>query len=344
MNDVSIRTANKAGRITLQRPEALNALTHQMCLSIKNALDKWRSDHSVEIVVIDAVGSRAFCAGGDIVDMYRCGQNGDFAYGQQYWRDEYHLNVTIDEYPKPIVSFLQGFVMGGGVGIGCHGTHRIVSSSSCVAMPECSIGLIPDVGGSYLLANGPGRIGEYLGVTGTRMNSVDAIFMGFADHLIEESNWADIKSEIYKTGSIEAVIEASTIPPSSILANQEHTINRLFQTSSLVELIDVLELEDSDFASKCLNRMRKNSPLSMACTLELISRQRSSPTIRYALSLEYRFVHRSLEKADFLEGIRAKIIDKDGEPAWQHQDWRHVSDDEVRLMLAPLGKNELGWQ
>ena len=187
MSDILIRKIGRAGRITLNRPDALNALTYAMIHDIEAALDAWRDDDEVALVVIDAAGEKAFSAGGDIAEMYRTGTAGDFAYGRTFWADEYRVNAKIAEYPKPYVAFMQGFTMGGGVGVSCHGSHRVVGESSRIAMPECGIGLIPDVGGSFLLARAPGRLGEYLGTTGTRMGPGDAIFAGFADLFIPEA-------------------------------------------------------------------------------------------------------------------------------------------------------------
>ena len=169
MTDISIRITGHAGRITLQRPEALNAMTYDMCCAIEAAMDAWAHDDAVKLVILDADGDRAFCSGGDIAELYATGTKGDYAYGQTFWADEYRLNHKIFHYPKPVVSFLQGFTMGGGVGIGCHGSHRIVGDSSQIAMPECGIGLVPDVGGTLMLALAPGRLGEYLCTTAARM-------------------------------------------------------------------------------------------------------------------------------------------------------------------------------
>ena len=163
MSDIEIRTTGRAGRITLTRPHALNALSYDMCMSIDTAMRNWREDDAVDLIILDAEGEKAFCAGGDIAELYETATKGDYAYGQKFWRDEYLLNALIFEYPKPVISFLQGFTMGGGVGIGCHGSHRVVGESSRIAMPECSIGLVPDVGGSLMLALAPGRLGEFLG-------------------------------------------------------------------------------------------------------------------------------------------------------------------------------------
>ena len=344
MQDISIRADGRAGRITLQRPQALNALTYPMCLAISDALAAWRSDAQVELVIIDAEGDRAFCAGGDIADMYSCGREGKFDYGQKFWRDEYRMNAAIAAFPKPVISFLQGYTMGGGVGIGCHGSNRIVGGRSIVAMPECSIGLIPDVGGSYLLAKGPGRLGECLGITGRRMGPADAIFMGFADSFVPEDSWPELKRALCETGNAEPVAEASGSPPDATLPGLQQRASALFGADTLHEIVDALQKDNSEFSVECLRQIRRNSPLSMACAISLIRKQRQTTTLRDALSLEYRFVFRSLEHADFLEGIRARIIDKDNNARWKHDSAAAVSAAEVQRMLDHLDEHELAWE
>ena len=189
MTDIRIRKEGRAGRITLDRPQALNALTHAMALGIDAALDAWRDDPEVAVSLIDATGARAFCAGGDLQEIYAAGRRGDFDYPRRFWAEEYRMNATIARYPKPYVALMQGYVMGGGVGVASHGSHRVVGDTSRIAMPECGIGLIPDVGGTLLLAQAPGRLGEYLGLSGHRMGPGEAIAAGFADHYVPEADW-----------------------------------------------------------------------------------------------------------------------------------------------------------
>jgi enoyl-CoA hydratase/carnithine racemase len=198
--DIAIRKEGRAGRITLARPRALNALTWEMCLAIEAALDGWRDDAEVALLVIDAEGERAFCAGGDVAAVHARAVAGDHDYGRRFWTDEYRMNAKLFNFPRPVASFMQGFVMGGGVGVGGHASHRVVGESAQVAMPECGIGLVPDVGGSLLLARAPGRLGEYLGVTGARMGPGDAIHAGFADYFVPEAAWEALKAELCATG------------------------------------------------------------------------------------------------------------------------------------------------
>lgn len=341
MTDIHIRTTGVAGRITLARPKALNALTYDMCLAIETALDQWRSDPGVTHVVIDAEGDRAFCAGGDIAEMYQTGTAGDFAYGRRFWADEFRLNAKIFNYPKPVVSFLQGFTMGGGVGIGCHGSHRIVGQSSQIAMPECGIGLIPDVGGSLMLALAPGRLGEYLATTGARMSAADAIYAGFADHYIDESAWPDLIRALEQGASCDSLSEAATAAPGGALEPLQPQIDQHFGGEQLGDILTSLGHEQGEFETHALMLMQRNSPLSMACAVEVIHRLRGpSLTIAKALDLEYRFTYRAMEHGDFLEGIRAAIIDRDRSPKWQYPDLS-VPAASVSKMLMPIGKNAL---
>ncbi len=341
MSDISIRIVGRAGRITLTRPQALNALTYDMCLAIDAALERWRDDALVDLVVLDAAGTRAFCAGGDIAELYATGRAGDFAYGQQFWADEYRLNAKIFDYPKPVVSFMQGFTMGGGVGIGCHGSHRIVGQSSQIAMPECGIGLMPDVGGTLMLALAPGRLGEYLGTTGTRMGPDDAIYAGFADDFIPEAQWPELIAALEDTGRLDALEQAITPAPPGSLRSLQPQIDAHFAGETLHDVHNSLAADPSDFAAQACKALARGSPLSMACTIEALHRLRGpSLTLSKALELEYRFSFRAMEHGDFLEGIRAAIIDKDRQPNWQFN-LAAVPMAKVSQMLRPLGKDAL---
>ena len=339
---IEIRTEGRAGRITLTRPGALNALSYEMCLAIDAALSAWAGDDAVALLVIDALGDKAFCAGGDIAQMYHTGRAGDFDYGRRFWADEYRMNARLFHFPKPVVSLMQGFTMGGGVGVGCHGSHRVVCETSQIAMPECGIGLIPDVGGTLLLSRAPGRLGEYLGVTGARMGPGDAIHAQFADYYIPRAGWGDLVAELCDTGDWEAVDRAALPPPDSALKAEQADIDRLFAGETIRDILNMLRFGGAGLGERALEVIGKNSPLSVACTVELIHRARLRDTIEAALEQEYRFTHRAMEKGDFLEGIRAAIIDKDRRPRWTHASLEAVTAPEVAGMLLPLGAE--GWK
>ncbi len=341
MTDIFITRKGLAGRITLNRPTALNAMTHAMCSAIAATLDAWADDPDIALVIFDALGDKAFCAGGDIAKLYATGINGDFAYGQTFWRDEYRLNAKLHSYSKPVVSMMQGFTMGGGVGLGCHGSHRIVGQSSQIAMPECGIGLIPDVGGSLILARAPGHLGEYLGTTATRMNASDAIMVGFADYFIPETDWPALIATLEQTGDCRCIQDAVWPTHTGPVGADREQIDRLFSGATLRDIIASLRQEDSAFSQRSLKAMGRNSPLSMACAIACTQLLRGAVAdLHSALALEYRFTYRAMEHGDFLEGIRAAIIDKDRKPNWQHP-LDAVPVEAVAQMLAPLANAEI---
>ena len=332
MSDLSIRKDRRAGRITFTRPQALNALSHEMAVAIHRALDDWRGDDSVALVIIDAEGYRAFCAGGDIAAVYHAGRAGDHAVGQGFFADEYRMNAAIADYEKPVVAFMQGFVMGGGVGVGGHAGHRVVGDTTQVAMPESGIGLIPDVGGTWLLSRAPGRIGEYLGLTGARMDAGDAIHAGFADIYLPEAEWDAAKEVLAETGDVTRL--KGRPAPASALADRDLSA---FGGRGVDDIMAALEQQGDEGA---LNPLRRNSPLSMAATLAMVRAARGDQRMQDALSREYRFTRRATAQSDFLEGVRAQIIDKDRTPAWAAD----AGPAAVDAMLAPLGADELEWE
>jgi enoyl-CoA hydratase/carnithine racemase len=340
VTDVLIRIDGRAGRITLNRPQALNALTLAMIHAIDAALQDWRDDPAVELVIVDAAGDRAFCAGGDLAEIYEAGRRGDFEGPRRFWADEYRMNARIAGYPKPFVALMQGFVMGGGVGLGCHGRHRVVGDGSRVAMPECAIGLIPDVGGTHLLARAAGRLGEYLGLAGRRMGPGEAIHAGFADHYVPEAAWPELTARLAATGEPGVIAAFGRPPPASALEALMPAIDDAFAAPDLGTLM--ARLAASDWGAGVAATLARQSPLSMACTLELVRMARAAPGIEAALAREFRFTARSMTDGDLMEGIRAQVIDKDRAPQW-----RDAIDDvrpaQIAAMLAPLGADEMAW-
>ncbi|MDP3526151.1 MAG: enoyl-CoA hydratase/isomerase family protein [Hoeflea sp.] len=329
---IHIRKIGRIGQITLQRPEALNAVTYEMVLAIEAALDGWRDDKRVACVLIDAEGHKAFSAGGDLQYMYDTASKGDFEAGRTFWRDEYRLNAKIAGYPKPYVALCQGFVMGGGVGVSLHGSHRVVGESSKIAMPECAVGLVPDVGGSLLLARAPGRLGEYLGVTGTRMNASDAILAGFADYFVPEAEWSGLTENLIETGDVSVITSLARDPEDGPLMARRGQVDEVFGKASLTEILAALT--DNEWGAATAKAIRAASPLSAACTLDLVRRTRAGDDIHTALQQEYRFTSRGASDGDFVEGIRAAIIDKDRNPRWRHARVEDVTSAEVEAMLA----------
>lgn len=340
--DIITRIDGRAGRITLTRPQALNALSLPMVRAIDAALAAWADDPDVALVLIEGEGPRAFCSGGDIADVYQSGRRGDFDHGRRFWADEYRMNTRIARFPKPYVALMQGYVMGGGVGISGHASHRIACESTRIAMPECMIGLIPDVGGTSLLARAPGRLGEYLGLTGHRMGPGDAIRAGFADSFVPEERWPALVAALTGSGD-PAVIDgfATAAPeaaPDAGLGALAAQIDDAFAADDLATL--AARLEGSEWGHGVLRGLQKQCPLSMACTLILVRAARREPGVEKALVREYRFTSRAASDGEFLEGVRAAVIDKDRAPVWRDT-WDSLRAEEVGAMLAPLGADDL---
>ncbi|MEM9049373.1 MAG: enoyl-CoA hydratase/isomerase family protein [Pseudomonadota bacterium] len=347
MSDIAIRTRGRVGHITLQRPQALNALTWDMALAIETALDAWADDSDVAMVLIDAEGDRAFCAGGDLQALYDSGRAGDLAYGRRFWADEYRLNAKIAAYPKPYVALCQGFVMGGGVGIACHGSHRVVDETTQIAMPECGIGLIPDVGGSLLLARAAGRLGEYLGLTGARMRGMDAVLAGFADRMIGSQERPALAARLLETGEADRIHEFGSCDASAALADRRDPIDAVFAAPELTGITAGLQPLETGWSQEALTALGHASPLSLQCALRMIRAAREAPdapdAMAQALRREYRFTARCMAQGDFLEGIRAQIVDKDRRPRWRHAGLDAVPPEDVKAMLAPLDRHELAF-
>ena len=331
--DIFIRKSGYIGHITLNRPDVLNSLTYSMILSIEKALIEWETDENIALIIIDAEGDRAFCAGGDIQILYENGFKKNFAYGKKFWADEYRLNERIANYKKPFVAFMQGFTMGGGVGVSCHGSHRIVGETSKIAMPECSIGLVPDVGGSFLLAKLPGNIGIFLGVTGKRMRASDAIYCGFADYFIPETKWKDLKKKLIETGNIDWIKKFHERTEISAIENSFSQISEAMVDVSTKNIESRLK---HPFFEKDLSALRFNSPISVAYTIIMLKMEKVQNNISDALDAEYSFTARSQEFGDFQEGIRAAVIDKDRNPLWKHKSLADVSEEDLQPFFQTI--------
>ena len=327
------------GHLVLDRPGSLNALTHAMVRELLEVLGAWRNADDVTGVVIEGRGDKAFSAGGDILGLWQHGKRGDHAFGRAFWRDEYRLDRMIARYPKPFVSLMDGIVMGGGVGVSAHGSHRIVTERTVVAMPEVSIGFLPDVGGTWLLSRAPGRLGEYLAMTATRLGPADAIHAGFADRFMS----SDCLPELAKclTQGTGAIDRLAGTPPAGVLAPRLDEIDEVFQAADGPAIVARLERSSSPWAREALSAIRRHSPLSVACALEAVRRARRLADLESCLAMEFRFAWRATQQTDFLEGIRAAIIDRDRRPCWRHARLEDVTPDEVAALFAHLGDEEL---
>lgn len=313
-----------------------------MVIAIEDALDRW-TESDLEIVVIDGAGERAFCAGGDIAELYESGKRENFEFGRKFWADEYRLNAKIANYPLPYVAVIDGIAMGGGVGVSAHGSDRIVTERTIIAMPECGIGLIPDIGGSFILSRAPGHLGEYLAMTGYRMTPGDAVLAGFADIQIAAAEIPELIEKLEATADLAVLGEFAGPADPPALGEYLSEIDRHFGKASALECIKSLEAETSDWARETAAQIRRGCPLSIACAFRTVRDARNVETVEAALRHEYRFTFRSMSKGELIEGIRAQIIDKDRRPNWRIGTLEEVTEADIDAMLAPLGERELNF-
>jgi enoyl-CoA hydratase len=341
---VLVRTEGRIGRITLNRPKAINALTHEMVLEIDAALRAWAHDDAVEAVLLDGAGERGLCAGGDIVAIHRDASQSatlDDAIASpsgKFWYDEYVLNAYISHYPKPYIALMDGIVMGGGVGVSAHGNTRIVTDRTKMAMPEVGIGFAPDVGGTYLLAQAPGEIGTYLALTAAQINGADAIAIGFADHYLPAEKIADLTSALTTRPVAEVIAEFCIEPPESGLLAKHRWIDDAFSAGTAVEIVERLRGHDESDAHDTANVVAAKSPTSVEVTVRSLREISSETTLEEALVTEYRVSIHFLAHHDLAEGIRAQVIDKDRSPKWSPPSLTAVEKSDVEDFFAPVPK------
>lgn len=341
-DEIIIRREGRAGRITLNRPQALNALSYPMVGAIHGALKAWACDPEVALVILDGAGGKALCAGGDVRAMYDSASQGS-GFARRFWADEYRLNAYIGRYPKPYVAFMDGIVMGGGIGLSGHASHRIVTERSQLAMPETGIGLIPDVGGTWLLAHAPGETGTYLGLIGERMRGAGTIFARFADAFVPSARLPELAAELTACGTqeIDSIIARfSEPPPPSDLASHAREIDAAFRFDKIEAIRDALAGMDTEWARKTLSELDRRSPLALKLTLAAIRNARTLPSLEAALNVEFRLTVRLFEHGEFLEGIRALLVDKDRSPKWNPPQLADVRDEMVARFLSPLPPSE----
>ncbi|HEX8164350.1 MAG TPA: enoyl-CoA hydratase/isomerase family protein [Beijerinckiaceae bacterium] len=342
--EILLERRGAAGLVVLNRPEALNAITHGMVLALGRALDGWAADAAVTRVVVTAAGEKAFSAGGDIRHLYDLGMAGHHEEALRFWRDEYPLNVRIKRYPKPYVSLIDGIVMGGGVGVSLHGSHRVAGERYQFAMPEVGIGFFPDVGATHALPRLPGRTGTYLALTGERVRAADALALGLATHAAPSAAFAGIREALVAGEPVDEVLArfARDPGPPPLMAERE-TIDRCFAAPSvpgILEKLDKVAVQGSAFARKTAEIIRRKSPTSLAVALEQM-RRGGALDFAEAMRTEFRIVSRIVRGRDFYEGVRAAIIDKDGAPRWHPATLAEVDDRVVAGHFADLGPAEL---
>jgi len=337
MTDVLTMIEGPVGRIRLNRPKALHALTHEMCTAMLDALDAWRADPAIEAVLLDHAEGRGFCAGGDIRMLAESGAT-DGVAARAFFHTEYRLNHRLFTYAKPTVAFMDGITMGGGVGIACPCDFRIATENTKFAMPETGIGLFPDVGGGWYLSRLPGRIGQYLALTGHRLDGAECLALGLATHYVPSAALDDAKARIATdpqaiAATLDALVE--TPPEAKILAQRE-AIDRLFASDALEDIYAALETDGGDWATQQLATLRTKSPQTMKVSLRLLHEGQMMATFEDEMRQEYAIGSRVVQRHDFLEGVRAVIVDKDNAPRWDPATPEDVTDHVIDQIFAPL--------
>ena len=338
--EVVIQYRTPAGLLTLDRPKALNALTYRMAEVIQLQLRDWAKEDIIRRVVIEGEGERAFCAGGDIRALYESGKAGT-SYIHCFYRDEYLLNTYIKRYPKPYIALISGIVMGGGVGVSVHGSHRIADETTLFAMPETGIGLFPDVGGSYFLPRLPGEIGTYLGLTGARLKAADTLYAGIATHFVPRASRATLLDKLGSDEDLDRTLAALGADPGPApLAQMRDKIDTIFSADSVEAILERLERDGTDWAQGTAKTIRSKSPTATKLAFRQI-REGAKLDFEDCMRMEFRMVNRVIAGRDFYEGVRATIIDKDGAPKWSPATLAEVSEADIDAYFAPLGENEL---
>ncbi|MGW1813568.1 enoyl-CoA hydratase/isomerase family protein [Streptomyces sp. NPDC002125] len=348
MNDdepVLLHTEGPVLHITLNRPRALNALTHTMVRAVDEALARAAADDTVTAVLIAGAGVRGLCAGGDIRSIYEDARAGRSA-SVGFWRDEYRLNARIARFPKPYVALMDGIVMGGGVGVSAHGDVRVVTERSRVAMPETGIGFVPDVGGTHLLAAAPGELGTHLALTGRAVEAADAILCGLADHYIPSHRLAGLTSALARVTTPAEVTDTvrsfATDAPPGELAEQRTWIDDCYAADTVEEIIDRLANSGPAAAKETAAQLQALSPTALKVTLAAVRRAKGLGGLEAVLDQEFRVSCRAFAGHDLVEGVRARIIDKDRTPRWNPAELGEVTADQVARHFEPLGDQELG--
>ena len=342
MDAVIIERIGALGRIRLNRPAAINALTHDMVAVMDRALDDLEGDKTIAAILLSGEGSRGLCAGGDIRSLWQAPRVVD-GPSMAFWRDEYRLNARIARGPKPFIAFMDGLVMGGGVGIAAHAAHRIVTEHSKIAFPECGIGFVPDVGATWLLPRAPGATGLWMGLTGRSLGAADAVWMGLADCYMPAERLPDLVHllaalpvAVDQGADVAACLAALCRDPGPApVAAQVGCINRAFAQASVSAIIASLAGEPGAFAAQCLADLRAKSPTALKLAFALYHRGKAVGRLEDALELEFAAARALVTGHDLYEGIRAAVIDKDRKPVWRPAHLQDVSDDQIARALVP---------
>ncbi|MFZ1743745.1 MAG: enoyl-CoA hydratase/isomerase family protein [Pontixanthobacter sp.] len=342
MSEVLIHKHGRVGHISLNRPKALHALTLDMCHTMSAALSEWADDDSVEAVILDHAEGRGFCAGGDINLLRKSALEDGGVSGRKFFHDEYQLNHQMMTYAKPIVAFMDGITMGGGVGISLPAKFRVATENTRFAMPETGIGLFPDVGGGWHLSRLGGRLGQFLALTGARLDGAECLWAGLATHYLPSEMIADAKARIIeKPDRIGGVLsEMVGSPPDARIEKNADKIAKHFASDNYENILASLEADDSDWAAKERDTLGTKSPQTCKVALRQLAESTQLTDFADNMAMEYRIGSRVLLRPDFAEGVRAVIVDKTNDPKWNPATPEEVSDDLIDSIFAPLAAGD----
>jgi enoyl-CoA hydratase len=345
--DLIVRREGGAGVIRLNRPKTINAMTLEMSEGVDRALDQFAADPGVALILLEGAGERGLCAGGDIRGLWESSKAGG-DLGKRFWSQEYVMNARIAKYPKPYVAYMDGLVMGGGVGLSAHSSHRVVTERTKLAMPEVGLGFFPDVGGTWLLSHSPGEIGTYFGLTGQTMNGPDAVYSGFADAVIPSAKWPALRDDLTKVRPGTHPDEVRTLmdgfgtgETAGPVAAKQASIDAWFAHDRMQDIIAALKQDGSELAQSTLKTLGEKSPRGMVVTLKLLRLARSARSLEECLVREYRAALEVFRSDDFREGVRAAVIDKDRNPKWSPPRIEDVTSEMVARYFAEIGADEL---
>ncbi|PPR26990.1 MAG: Short-chain-enoyl-CoA hydratase [Alphaproteobacteria bacterium MarineAlpha9_Bin4] len=347
MNDIHIEKLNSTIIITLAREKVLNALNLNMVREIFKHIYEWEKDNSISGIIIKGAGEKSFCAGGDIVSVYKSKDKKENNLSDIFFREEYILNLAIAEFSKPWISILNGIAMGGGLGLSVHGSHRIVNNKTITAMPETAIGLFPDVGGGFFLSKMK-SVGTYLALTGKTMNGLDSMYVGIGTHYLEDNIIKKILDNIINKPNYNADYIDNLLNKNSKLVFEEKSsiekntanIEKHFNKDSLIQIFESLKKDDSEWANSTLEILSKKSPTSMSVTVEQLVKAKKL-SLKDCLKMEFRICQAMMAKHDFYEGVRANLVDKDRNPKWNPNNIYDIKESLIKEHFVELGQKDL---
>lgn len=340
-DEVIVRRAGRLGHLILNRPRALNSLTHGMVDTVRAALEKWRHDDGIRTVLITGSGEKGLCAGGDVVTLRRAVMGGEPELVDSFSAAEYTMNAVIADFPKPYVAFMDGIVLGGGVGVSAHGSHRIVTERTRLGMPETGIGFSPDVGSNWLLSRTPSRFGTHLALTGAHVTGADAIALGLADHFVPSSALPDLAKALEEADVDEAISAVAVEPPSAPILEHHRWIDACFGEDTAEEIVQALQADGSPAAAEAATAILTKSPTSVKVALAAMRRAQYSRSVQEVLRQDYRVGYHLLRGPDMREGIRAQLVDKDRNPQWSPATLEDVSMETVITHFDPVHGGDL---